>query len=163
MKFFGKCINVDQVKKLFRELAKQFHPDLGGSTETMKEINNEYHEALKGLHGAKSYGDGGKEFTYYYNHDLEQELADMIYRLLGLKMADVDVSLIGLWVWITGNTRPYKDSIKGLGCFWHSKRTAWYFHSRKVQSRYNPNVSLNQLADIYGYKKCEGEGMKEVQ
>jgi len=162
MKFFSGCITVEQVKQAYRRLAKEYHPDLGGCLETMKQINLQYHEMLKGLHGFTSIREG-KEFTYYYNQGLEQELADMIYRLLGLKMEGVEIALIGLWVWVTGNTKVYKDSLKGLGCWYHAKRKCWYYHSKKVQSRYNPNISLTGLAACYGYQACQGEGMKEVE
>lgn len=160
--FFSGCINVEQVKQTYRQLAKEHHPDLGGNLETMKQVNLQYHEALKSLHGFKSIREG-KEFTYWYNQDLEQELADMIYRLLGLQMQGVEIALIGLWVWVTGNTKEYKDSLKGLGCWYHAKRKCWYYHSKKVRSHYNDNVSLSGLAAFYGYKTCEGDGMKEVE
>lgn len=159
--FFRGCINVEQVKTRFRELAKEFHPDLGGDTETMKLINNQYHETLSKFHKSTSIKDG-KEHTYYYNNEMETLLAEMVYRLLGLKMVGVDVSLVGLWIWIEGDTKPHKNSLKGLGCRWHSKRTAWYFHSPKLRTKFNANISLDGIKAAYGAELQQGEGMKHL-
>jgi DnaJ-class molecular chaperone len=41
--YFSKCSTVEEVKSLYRTLAKQHHPDLGGDTATMQEINSQYH------------------------------------------------------------------------------------------------------------------------
>lgn len=159
--FFRGCSTVETVKRKFRELAKEFHPDLGGDTDTMKAINAEYFVVLKSLDGAKSIKDG-KEFTYYYNNEMEQELADMIYRLLGLKMDGVEITLVGLWIWIEGNTLPFKNSLKGLSCRWHGKRVAWYYHSNKLRTRFNGSISLDGLKDVYGARVMDGEGMKQI-
>ena len=45
--FFINCQNLDEVKKRYKELALKFHPDRGGSTETMQQINAEYQNIIK--------------------------------------------------------------------------------------------------------------------
>ena len=42
MNYFKECKTIDEVKTLYRSLAKQHHPDRGGVTETMQAINSEY-------------------------------------------------------------------------------------------------------------------------
>jgi len=42
MKYFKECRTLDEVKAMYKQLAKQYHPDLGGDTETMQAINSEY-------------------------------------------------------------------------------------------------------------------------
>lgn len=42
MKWLAECGTLDEVKALHKKLAKQYHPDLGGDTETMQTINREY-------------------------------------------------------------------------------------------------------------------------
>ena len=42
MKYFTNVSSFDELKKQYRRLAMQYHPDRGGDVETMKEINNEY-------------------------------------------------------------------------------------------------------------------------
>lgn len=37
--------NYDEISKAYREKAKEFHPDLGGETEKMAELNNAWQEA----------------------------------------------------------------------------------------------------------------------
>ncbi len=46
MKYFNRVSSLNELKLLHRRLAMLNHPDLGGSMETMKEINGEY-ELLK--------------------------------------------------------------------------------------------------------------------
>ena len=42
MKHFENITTIEEAKKLYRELAKQHHPDKGGDVEIMKQVNNEY-------------------------------------------------------------------------------------------------------------------------
>ena len=39
MNYFTHCKTLDELKAEYRRLAKQNHPDLGGSTEEMQRIN----------------------------------------------------------------------------------------------------------------------------
>jgi len=42
MDYFKDCKNADDVKRLYRELAKKLHPDHGGKKEDMAELNKQY-------------------------------------------------------------------------------------------------------------------------
>ena len=136
------------------------HPDIGGDTATMQEINKQYHEALKGQHGVTSYNqETQKEHTYYYNKNVETDVMNKVLELLGLRLEGVEVLLIGTWIWITGDTKPHRDKLgkgtndkPGAKCRWHSKRQAWYWRSAKNKCYRPSNASLGSLAAAYG---CE--------
>jgi len=168
-KYFENSWTVEEVKTEYRRLAFANHPDHGGNVEEMKEINTQYEAALKGYHGTSSVGSDGKDHTYYYHQDIERSTMVVINELLKLKMEDVEIMLIGKWIWISGNTKPYKDGIKSVGDIvketfkvkWHSKRFMWYYcpiSSRKT--RYS-GASIDQLADAYGYQNFTGQNAKE--
>jgi len=154
--YFDNLKTVAEVKSLYRTLAMQYHPDRGGDLETMKQINIEYHDKLKFLDGQVSFGTDGKEHRYHYNYDIEQEILDKINELLNLKMKDVDIELIGTWVWISGNTKPYKEDLKKLECLWHSLRKKWYFRRRTYRRKYS-NLDFDYLRLMYGSRTFEKE------
>ena len=146
MKYFKDCTTVEAVKKAFRKLAMTHHPDRGGSVETMKEINSQYQAALKSLDGQQ---DG--KFTYHYNQEKESNIADKIQEVLGLHLPNVEVMLIGTWIWVNGDTKPHKESLKNIKFKWHAKRQCW-FYSEDKKTRYNNKTSLEGLASKYGFK-----------
>ena len=93
--FFAGFQTAAEIKTRYRELARQFHPDLGGCLETMKAINCQYHARLK--------GESGKEFDghkYTYNNKTEQEIMDKIAELVKLQDLQVD-----LWLRLTPEGR----------------------------------------------------------
>ena len=47
IKYFYDCHSLEDVKRKYKELAMLHHPDRGGNTATMQEINNEYEEIQK--------------------------------------------------------------------------------------------------------------------
>ena len=46
MKYFNNIADFEQAKKRYRELAKQMHPDRGGSSEAFQHLQQEYQEVL---------------------------------------------------------------------------------------------------------------------
>lgn len=168
MNYFEQKISIADIKAHYRKLALQYHPDRNPGTDTneiMKEINNQYHARLKQANGQTITDDQGIRHEYKYNYDVEQALVEKIRELLALRMEGVEIELIGVWIWVSGNTKPYKDELKKAGCFWHVKRLCWYFHTGKFYyKRYSEN-SFDELRYKYGYtdvKDFEQNSMVKV-
>jgi hypothetical protein len=151
MVFFAGLTTVEQIKSTYRDLARQHHPDLGGDLETMKALNAAYHKALAACNGQEAEGR-----TYRYTAKTEQAIMDQIAELL--KIPNLDISLIGLWVWVTGDTKPVKEDLKALGCRWHSGRKCWFWKPAGLgRSRANPG-SLDEIAAKYGCERFYSKG-----
>ena len=61
MKWFINCKTLEDLKAEYKKLVFKHHPDRGGDTATMQEINNEYDEMfkkVKNIHRKKD-GEGG--------------------------------------------------------------------------------------------------------
>ncbi len=143
--FFEGLKTVEEIKTRYRDLAKQHHPDLGGDAHTMQNLNAQYQDALKRCNGQQS---EGRE--YKYKADIEKELMDKLLELL--KLRNLDIALIGYWIWVSGDTKANKDALKSLGLAWHSKRTCWYYKPKDWKRTYQSNGNLSELAAKYGYR-----------
>jgi len=154
MNYFVDCDSVEKVKTLYRELAFKYHPDRnpGIDVEIIKQVNNQYKEKLESLNGSKSVNDN-VEFTYRYSEDIEQELIDVINKLIMIDFNDLEFYLIGQWIWVSGNTKPYKEKLKALGFLWNSNRMLWYYRPESQKSYYRSSRSLNDIAKCYGAAK----------
>jgi hypothetical protein len=130
------------LKSRYRELCKIFHPDLGGDLETMKAINNQYEMALRRVHDHK-----GETL----NDDaikIEKDLMEIINKIVALKGIMIEVT--GRWIWVTGETKQYKDVFKALGMFWASKKFAWYWRPRDAKSWSRKSMPFDHIRSKYG-------------
>lgn len=155
--YFDGLENVGQVKRVYRSLARQHHPDHGGETATMQAINGEYHDILESFHGQVSIGTDKKEHTYYYNREAEQEIMDKIAELLALRLPNIEIELIGTWIWVGGDTRLVKEDLKAAGLRWHGKREKWYWRRYRGRRKYNKHVTMEGLRQAYGAQSFEAE------
>lgn len=163
MKYFSHLYTVAEIKKEYKRLVWLHHPDRGGDTATMQEINAQYLDALQRADRQTSTDEKGKEHTYYYNEDREQAIIDKIDELIRANVpsaAGVDVYLIGTWIWIVGETKPIKETLKELGCRWHNKRKCWYWQNGK-RGRYNKRADLAGLAATYGATKIRQRAQRD--
>ena len=150
MNYFANFQTVEQIKAEYKRLAVQNHPDRGGDAEVMKEINNQYTAALEKRNGQTS-KDGDREFTYKYDHAIELEIMEMIQKIITAigDVEDIDLILIGRWIWILGNTKPVKEPLKELSCKWHRDRACWFWRSADDRG-YGRGGDLESLAHKYG-------------
>ena len=144
MKYFLNCKDLDQVKAKYRELAKQYHPDLNPevSDDIMKQINSEYDFASANL--VKGVKDESLHFEAAMNF---KEQINRIIHLPG-----ISIEIVGAWIWVTGNTRPVKAELKEAGYWWASQKLAWYWYP-SVYGGGRGKSSLDELRSKYGSEK----------
>lgn len=107
--YFENVKTLNDLKAEYRRLAMANHPDLGGSTAVMQEINAAYDRlfaVLKDAHNAAADEE-------HQTNEMPHEFRDIITALL--RMDGLKIELCGCWLWITGNTRAHKDELKALG------------------------------------------------
>lgn len=144
MKWFNECKSLDEVKATYKKLAKQFHPDLGGDTVTMQEINKEYAFAsAKAIKGA-NLSEEETEHEILSSEAYRKAIEAIIY------LDGITIELVGWWIWVTGLTRPVKDTLKAAGFFFASKKTAWYFRTAEYKVNKGGKKSLDEIRAKYG-------------
>ncbi len=151
LKWFKECANVEEAKELYKKLCRKHHPDISGydSTSTMQEINAEFKEAfntLKNKHRANSKEQENNNTAA----ETPEEFMDIINALINCE--GLEIQLVGCWIWLQGNTYPYKDIIKSLGFKWASRKKAWYFRREEDACRNRKNMSLDEIKSKYGCK-----------
>lgn len=151
--YFVDVTTPAEIKSLYRKLAMEHHPDRGGDTRVMQDINAEYHRILESKHGFTTKGSDGKEHTYYYTYWREDLLTKVLEQLFALNLPDdVEIDIIGSWIWITGNTKPVKDKLKTIDRVrFNSRRRCWQWSPPGSMS-IGSNLSKEQLQHIYGGK-----------
>ena len=157
IRYFEHLETPQEIKAHWRELCMKNHPDKGGDLKIMQQINVQYHIALEKKNCYVETGTDNKEHTYHYSQAVEQAVIDKIDALLKLKTEDISIWLIGTWIWIEGNTKPYKEQFKELGLRWQGKRQKWYWRKNGYRKRGDSKSSFEDLKNIYGANKFEKE------
>ncbi|GHU80029.1 molecular chaperone DnaJ [Clostridia bacterium] len=142
--------NIETLKKMYHALAMEHHPDMGGNLDIMKAINNQFENLftkLKDIHVNAA----GEEYTKE-STDTADEYQDTVNALIALHMTDVLIEVIGSFIWISGNTKPYKDNLKEMGFKWSQNKTSWYLAPATYKKRSRQTYTLESIRDMYGSK-----------
>jgi hypothetical protein len=156
---------IDEAKSLYRKLARQHHPDMGGSTEAMQAVNAEYAAVLADLtrtteraRQAQAHKEGKKTAADYHDLDeVAEQLRQVIEALLNLE--GVEVELCGLWVWASGDTRPHKEQLKALGLRWSPDKVAWYYPG--VPSFNRKRRTMDEIRNMHGSQRFARQPAEE--
>lgn len=97
MTYFKNITTLEELRKEYKKLVKQNHPDNGGSVEVIKVINVEYEIQFKILEKSDTYNNRKK-----YNQQEDEMIRDIINVIIHL---NIDIEICGSWIWVTGNTK----------------------------------------------------------
>lgn len=129
------------IKQAYRRACAKYHPDRNASgLEMMKMVNLAY-EVLKDESGKTNENDLAS-----YGEAISNALNAIIH--LGL-----DIEICGSWVWLHGDTKPHKDTIKQAGFRWASKKSLWYYRPDNYKSRARGKFSMNEIREKHGSEK----------
>lgn len=155
MKHFNNITTIEEAKKQYRELAKLHHPDKGGDAEIMKQVNSEYDFICSKILKGENLSDA--DFNEAWSSSqLFKEKIDCIINVDGLI-----IEIVGLWIWVTGLTRPNSELLKNSGFFWASKKLAWYWRPESAAGG-RGKYSLDELKTKYGSTLINGSNYKRT-
>lgn len=124
MKYFTNINTLDELKAAYRRLSMKHHPDRGGDTATMQEINAEHDELFEQL-----------------------------------KLEGLTVELCGSWLWIGGDTRQHKETLKAAGCRWSNNKKLWYWHHAEEGRKWRRGkATMSDIRTKYGSQVFDAAG-----
>ena len=159
MKWFHNITTLDQLRSEYRKLAIKHHPDKGGSTVDMQEINAEYEILSKRLiNNEASFTDGRRDFEHHVSETLRQKINEIISF-----PSDVNIEIIGRWIWVSGNTRPLKDTLKQQGFRFSGNKKSWYWyygdHYTKLS---NKSFTMDDIRNMFGSSQVEKQPLRNT-
>lgn len=159
LKYLLNIETLEDLKKTYRATALKLHPDVGGSDEQMQELNNEYEY----LFDEVTKDEQAKAKGSIKWRETAQTYPDIISKIIFYK--DINIEIVGSWIWVDGNTLPYKDELKALSFLWSKARKKWY---------YTPTISIGKkmmykrekfdtLRSRYGSNRVHTERLNELE
>ena len=143
---FKEVTGINEAKKIYKTLAKKLHPDVGGSEEEFKILNSVYNDFI--------------EHKIYFSNEskIDLELEKIISQILHFE--NINIELVGSWIWVSGDTKEIKEKLKEIGFKWASKKKMWYYGEMKAK---NPNPkSLDEIKAKYGSETLKSNEKKKI-
>lgn len=146
-------ITIESIKRQYRKLALENHPDRGGDVEVMAAINAEFDQLRKryyNVHESQSgsvYTDETQQTMDNVTANFEAIIAELI------KMEGVGIEICGSFIWLDGNTYAHKAEIKALGFRWASKKRRWFLAPEGWRKKGHRELSMGEIRANYGSQR----------
>ena len=96
-----------------------------------------------------------------------EEASDFIEILNDLiKYEGLKIEICGLWLWVSGDTKPIKETLKAHGLRYSKNKGAWYLNTTGYVKWFKGRKawSMNEIRSAYGSKVFEkGTLAKELE
>lgn len=151
----------EDLKKLYRKLAVTHHPDRGGDTETMKAVNAEYEILFIKLKDVHINANGEKYTARETSSEVPQDFISIINILI--RFENVLIEIIGHFIWVSGDTKPYKDILKELSFRWHTQKKNWYLAPDwYVKFNRKRKYSMDDIRNMWGSQEVETKPQEKL-
>ena len=130
---FKAVLGINEAKKVYRELAKKLHPDVGGSNEEFKLLQEVYNQFLEF---------GLKDSESEFDIELEKVISEILH------YENIVIEVCGSWIWCGGDTKHIKEHLKELGFKWRSKKKLWSYG--QMRARNPKQMSMDDIKNKYG-------------
>jgi len=124
--------DINELKKVYKKLAKKYHPDIGGNEEDFKKLNSSYQNLLS-----------KNQFDFKIDIEIENVISEVLH-------FDLLIEIVGSWIWISGDTKPHKEELKKANFKWHSKRKKWYWTNQEKGRATHSKEDFETIKNKYG-------------
>ena len=166
-KYFENISTLEELRKLYKELLKLHHPDNGGNVSEMQEINSEYDrmfKILKGQHENNNTNQANINTDYNsmkYDFAEDEKLREILNKIIHFN--NIDIELIGAWIWLSGNTYAHKKELKEFGFKYAGQKKMWCWHSEAFRKKSHKTLSMDDIRNYYGSTNVRSESKMLLQ
>lgn len=134
------------IKKAYQKAAAKYHPDCNPAGSEMMKMVNVAYETVKDYEGTVTHSNNSKN----YGEAVNTALNAIIH--LGLT-----IEVCGSWVWVTGDTKPHRETLLTAGFKWSRQKVAWYYRPEDYKSHNRTVWSMDKIRKTYGSDKIQNE------
>lgn len=147
MVYFKNVKSIQELKKQYRDLVMQYHPDLNeeDTTEIMQNINSEYNQLFAKVKNVFTNAEG--KIYEKENTENVDDFKNILNKIITFK--DCKIEVIGNWLWVYGNTKYYKEILKSLNFNWINNKKAWSYHKDKYFKKSKKEYTLEELRNSF--------------
>ncbi len=152
---------LDAIKTAYRTFTKKYHPDINpDGLEMMKLGNIAYDMLMKNLEYLE------REFCTLNDQAHEYEnIAVEIQKIFSKirHFENIKAEVCGTWLWVSGNTKAYKEQFKEYGFQWASKKKKWSWHPDTYTKRNRAGEwDMAKIRTAWGSIDMETQELKKV-
>lgn len=162
-KYFKDVDTLEALRRQYRDLLKEHHPDNGGNVSDMQEINADYdrlfkvlkdkHESKSDKTAANTAHNGSSNNANMYDWENDKALREVLQKIINFN--GIEIEIAGQWIWVSGNTYSYKKELKEIGFKWASTKKQWYFHTDVFRKKSHKTLSMDDIRSYYGSTKVQ--------
>lgn len=158
--YFFDIHTAEELKKAYKEWAVKLHPDNGGDAEQFKEMQAQFTKlfaVLKNVHINSKTGETWEATGARATTETAEEFMNIIEKLMFI--AALNVELCGSWIWVSGDTKAYKELLKELGFKYSANKQMWYYQRDGKHPFYKNKKAwtIDEIRATYGSKLYKEE------
>lgn len=148
-----------ELKSAYRTMSKKYHPDKAFGNEEMMKLVNAAFEFLK-----KYMGKWEVRASDFENMNtgsaIDECIADIFAKIA--KCKGIDAEICGTWLWVSGNTKFYKNIFKQAGMKFSGKKKAWYWHPKGWKKKSRRTWDMDEIREQFGSQTLETEEAQPI-
>ena len=160
--YFTNVKDLNELKSQYRKMAFELHPDRGGDAKKFSDMQKEYealYQRLK-MHKAEN-NEAEQENNEASANDIDDGFKDIIEILIHLD--GIIIEQCGGWLWLSGETRKHKETLKAAGCYWSAKKKMWYWRSAEYHCHHNRHShSMAYIRAKYGSTRIVADEKEKI-
>ena len=132
-------VTPETIKDTYRRACMKYHPDRNPSGLEMMQLVNAAYQEIKDYSGKADISSDTAKYG--------ENLCDALNNIINLGL---NIEVCGAWIWVDGNTKAHKETLKENDFKWAPKKMRWYYRPSDYKSHARGNWSMDKIREIYG-------------
>ena len=139
----------EETRKAWLAAVKKYHPDVNPAGEQMAQMINAAYDTLKDH-------DGNIEQTQVETNGLySEEVSEALNKIINC--IGLEIEVCGCWIWVDGDTKKHKETLKEVGFRWANKKKKWSFSPTGYKTKSRGSSSMSDIRENYGSQRVKSK------